>query len=459
MKLYFYIISIIVIGICSSSLSAQQAYPAAYDSIAQKIATTALMENRAYGMLADLCTNVGARIAGSPQAAKAVAWATKKMQDLGFQNVHTEPVMVPHWIRGHEEGSYSVDRKKKVSLHLCALGGSIGTSKNGIRAEVVQIKSWEELKAQGEHVKGKIVFFNRPMDRSIYHTGTAYGLAVDQRGHGATEAARYGAVAVLVRSMSTRLDNVPHTGQMVYDSTVTKIPAAAISTNDADVLDKEISQKKSVVVSLNLGCRMLPDVESANVIGEITGSELPREVLLVGAHLDSWDKGQGAQDDGAGVAHTLEMLRLMKELNLHPKRTIRVVLFMNEENGLSGGFAYANMRRPQEKLIGAIETDNGGFSPRGFGVTDTIVLSRLIRFAPLLNSIGADKIVRGHSGSDLYPLELQHVPTIGLQVDMQRYFDYHHSDSDVLATVNERELALGAAALAILSYAIAQEGI
>lgn len=454
--LFFITISICIVPIL---MSAQQAYPASYDSVSQKIVATALGENKAYDMLYDLCTNVGARITGSPQAAKAVVWATDKMKELGFQNVHTEPVMVPHWIRGHEEGSFVVNKSKKTKLHLCALGGSVGTPKKGINAEVVQVKSWDELKALGEQLKGKIVFFNRPMDRSLVNPGTAYGLAVDQRGRGAIEAAKYGAVAVLVRSMSTRIDDVPHTGQMRYDSAITKIPAAAISTNDANTLSNFLAKKKDIRVTLKLGCKMLPDVESANVIGELVGSELPEEVLVVGGHLDSWDKGQGAHDDGAGVVHSLEMLRLIKELNLHPKRTIRVVLFMNEENGLNGGMAYASQQRPHEKLLAAIETDNGGFSPRGFGVTDSVTQMKLVRFAPLLRFVGADRIVRGHSGADISPIEKQGVPTLGLQVDMQRYFDYHHSDSDVIQTVNERELELGATALAILAYVIAQEGI
>jgi hypothetical protein len=455
-RLYFITISICIVPIF---VSAQQAYPASYDSVSQKIVATALDENKAYGMLSDLCTNVGARLTGSPQAAKAIVWATAKMKELGFQNVHTEPVVVPHWIRVYEEGSFVVNKSKKIKLHLCALGGSIGTPKQGRTAEIVEVKSWDELKALGEQVKGKIVFFNRPMDRSLVNPGTAYGLAVDQRGRGAIEAAKSGAVAVLVRSMSTRMDDVPHTGQMRYDSVVTKIPAVAISTNDANTLSMLLSQKKNIRVTLKLGCKMLPDVESANVIGELVGSELPDEVLVVGGHLDSWDKGQGAHDDGAGVVHSLEMLRLIKELNLHPKRTIRVVLFMNEENGLNGGIAYAAQQRSHEKLLAAIETDNGGFSPRGFGVTDSVAQIRLARFAPLLRIIGADKIVRGHSGSDLSPLEKQGVPTLGLQVDGQKYFDYHHSDSDVIQTVNERELELGAAALAILAYVIAQEGM
>jgi carboxypeptidase Q len=431
-----------------------------YDSLSIKIIRTALGQNKAIEMLTELCTKIGPRITGSPQAANAVEWSRKKMEELGFQNVRTEPVIVKRWIRGTERGSYKIAGSKTAKkLNLCALGGSVATPQKGITSEIIEVKSWEELTALGENARGKIVFYNRPMDRSLISLGTAYGRAVDQRSRGAIEAAKHGAVAALVRSMTTQIDDVPHTGQMNYVDSIPKIPSAAISTNNANILGSLISEGKKIIVTLKLGCDTLAAVESANVIGEIVGSEKPDEVIVIGAHLDSWDKGQGAHDDGAGCAHVIEALRLIKELDLKPKRTIRVVLFMNEENGLNGGIAYAAKDRPNEKHIAAIESDAGGFSPLGFSVSDTSAYLKLSKYAELFRPINADHIRYGGGGADIYPLMKKGVPGIGLNVDGQKYFDYHHSDNDTIDKVNERELAIGAAAMAVLAYVIAQDGI
>lgn len=433
-----------------------------YDSVAVKMTATALGQNKAIEMLSDLCVKIGPRLAGSPQAAKAVEWAKQRMEEIGFQNVRTGPVKVLHWIRGPiEEACYSVGgEKKKVGLHICALGGSVATPGECITAEIVEVKSFEELKALGEVVKNRIVFFNRPMNRALINPGSAYGRAVEQRSRGAIEAAQCGAVAVLVRSLTTRYDDVPHTGQMKYDSSVVKIPAAAISTNDANTLSELMKQGNHISVTLKLTCKRFPDVESSNVIGEIIGKERPNEIVVIGAHLDSWDKGQGAHDDGAGCVHSIEALRLIRELGLKPKRTIRVVLFMNEENGLNGGLTYANEEHPGERHIAALESDAGGFSPCGFSVSDSTAQVKLLRYTSLFRPINADHIVRGSGGgSDISPLMKKGVVCIGLQVDGQKYFDYHHSDEDTIDKVNERELELGASAIAILAYIIAQEGI
>lgn len=436
--------------------------PGRYDSLALRIASTALGQNKAIGILGELCRGIGPRLAGSPQAAKAVQWAKKKMLEYGFQNVHMEPVMVPHWVRGPiEMGTYSVvGEKGKPRLHVCALGGSIGTPRKGVTAEIIEVKSWEELKMLRQSAKGKIVFFNRAMERTLINPGAAYGRAVDQRTYGAIEAAKVGAVAVLVRSMSTRIDTVPHTGQMKYDSSVTKIPAAAVSTSDANALGNLLAEGKRVLATLRLTCQRFPDVESANVIGEIVGSEKPAEVVVIGGHLDSWDKGQGAHDDGAGCVHSIEALRLVKESGLKPRRTIRVVLFINEENGLNGGLTYAAEKHPGERHIAAIESDAGGFSPSGFSVSDSLALLKLQSYARVFRPIGADHIVRGgEGGSDIGPLRKKGVVCLGLQVDGQKYFDYHHSDSDTIDKVNERELELGASAVATMAYIIAEEGL
>lgn len=434
---------------------------ASYEDVAARIIRTGLSTGKAYGLLSDLCLNIGHRLSGSPEAAKAVVWGKRMMEEYGLENVRLEPVMVPRWVRGRmEEGWIVRSSGKKIPLRICALGGSVGTPKEGITAGIVEVTSFEELRAMGDAAEGKIVFFNRPMDPTKYSTFEAYGGAVDQRGQGSVEAAKVGGVAALVRSMSTRIDDVPHTGAMGYNDSIPKVPGAAVSTRGAEILDSLLARDKQLKVHLNFSCETLPDVESADVIGELTGSEKPEEVIVVGGHLDSWDKGQGAHDDGAGCVQTIEALRILKNLGLHPKRTIRAVLFMNEENGLRGGMAYAAKDRPAETQIAAIETDAGGFTPRGFGVqADSAGVARLQRWAPLLRGIDADRITQGGGGADISPLAKRGVPTLGLRVDSQRYFDYHHSDSDTIDKVNERELELGATALAILCYVIAQEGM
>ena len=433
-----------------------------YQTLANQIISTGLSSCKAYAMLSELTSKVGARLSGSPQAAQAVEWAQRKMEEMGFDHVHLEPVTVPHWVRGpvEEASILGSSSDKNIPLKICALGGSIATPEEGITAEVVEVKSFDELKALGEKAKGKIVFFNRPLDRTKYSTFEAYGGAVNQRGQGAVEAAKAGGVAALVRSMTTRIDDIPHTGAMNYVDSIPKVPAAALSTIAANFLDSLLAEGKSVKVRLKLSCQTLPDVESANVVGELAGSEKPHEVIVIGGHLDSWDKGKGAHDDGAGCAHTLEALRLLKDLGFKPKRTIRAVMFMNEENGLRGAKAYASKDRPGEKHIAAIETDAGGFSPRGFGVqADSLVFDKIARWSYLLESIEADRIRKGGGGADISFLAKTGVPAIGLTPDRQRYFDYHHSDSDTIDKVNDRELELGAAAIAILAYVLAQEGI
>jgi carboxypeptidase Q len=444
----------------SSILVAQSPVVQKYDSLAVRIAKEALRSNNSFDMLEDLCTNIGNRISGSPQAAKAVLWAKAKMEELGFENVHLEAVMVPHWVRGPVEEAYLLlPSGQREKLKIAALGGSIATPPEGITAEVIEVKSFVELQKLGEKAKGKIVFFNRPMDRTLFQTFAAYGGAVDQRGRGAIMAARAGGVAALVRSMTTRIDDSPHTGAMGYVDTVAKVPSAAISTRGAENLSKLLAQGIPVRIQLKLSAQTLPDVESANVVGELRGTEKPNEVIVVGGHLDSWDIGFGAQDDGAGCVQTIEALRLLKKLGLKPMRTIRAVMFMNEENGDRGGIGYAAKDRPGEKHIAAIESDAGGFSPRGFGIGDSLTYIKIAPWGPLLRSFGADQITRGGGGTDIGPLAEKGVPLISLSVDSQRYFDVHHSENDNLAAVNERELALGAAAMAILTYVMAQEGL
>jgi carboxypeptidase Q len=441
-------------------LTAQSSVVQRYNADAQKIVKEALGSNMSMENLTDLCTKVGNRISGSPQAAKAVEWAKKKMEEYGFDNVRLEPVMVPRWVRGPiEEGYLLLPSGQKEKLKITTLGGSIGTPPEGITAEVIEVRSFDELHRLGNKAKGKIIFFNRPMDRTLISTFAAYGGAVDQRGGGAIMAARAGGVAALVRSMTTRVDNSPHTGGMGYVDTVKKVPGVAISTRGAEYLSKLLAKGTPVRIQLKLSAQMLDDVESANVVGELRGTEKPNEVIVMGGHLDSWDIGQGAQDDGAGCVQSIEALRILKKLELKPKRTIRAVMFMNEENGLRGGIGYAAKDRPGEKHIAALESDEGGFMPRGFGIADTAAYKRMSPWAPLLASFGADRIELGGGAADISPLAQKGVPLIALSVYTERYFDAHHSENDNLGAVNERELALGAAAMAILTYVLAQEGM
>lgn len=436
---------------------------ARYAEARAQVSQRGLRELGAYALLTELTGKVGARLSGSPQAAAAVEWGRKTMLAQGFTNVHLEPVRVPHWVRGKTEQAtlLASDSEKERKLAVCALGGSVATPRNGVTAEVVEVQSLDEARKLGERGKGKIVFFNRPFDAALTNTFAAYGGAVDQRYGGASAAAVSGAIAVLVRSMTLAKDDEPHTGAMGYTENLPQIPAAALSAQAADALSARLKQGGTVRVRLKLECQTLPDVESANVVGELVGTEMPNEVIVMGGHLDSWDKGVGAHDDGAGCVHALEALSLLKRTGLRPKRTIRVVLFMNEENGGAGGRAYAAAKRPDgERHIAAIESDSGGFAPRAFGVSAKPELfAKFAAWMPVLEPFGADKLLPEGGGADVGPLGAQGVPTVGLEPESQRYFDYHHSNNDTLDKVNPRELELGAIALALLAYMISEEGL
>ncbi|NIR51661.1 M20/M25/M40 family metallo-hydrolase [candidate division KSB1 bacterium] len=435
-----------------------------YSDVAKNIIETALSEGQAYDMLVELARDIGPRLSGSTEAAAAVEWGRQTMLDYDLDNVHLQEIMVPRWVRGPVEQAEVINSPTvgTKSLAVCALGGSVGTSELGVVGQVIEVKNFEEVKALGPKAKGKLIFYNRPMGPRRVNTFAAYGGAVNQRSRGAIEAAKVGAVAALVRSMTTRLDRVPHTGAMHYAKNVAKIPAAAISTVDANFLSDLLKRDESVRVRLRLSCQTLPDVPSANVIGEITGSELPEEIIVLGGHLDSWDKGHGAHDDGAGCVQSIEALRLIKSLGLQPKRSIRAVLFMNEENGQRGGKAYAQYADQNgSKHIAAIESDRGGFTPRGFTVkAENESFANIERLAHLFDPMAASRIIRGYGGVDIDPLNKRFgIPVLGLLVDSHRYFDYHHSANDTIDKVNERELELGAAAIAIMAYVLAMEGV
>lgn len=408
--------------------------------------------------------SVGPRLTGSPGAAAAVELSLRLMAELGFVNVHAEPVEVGHWVRGEvaEAEITASGTRAAVSLAVCALGGSVGTPDRGLTAPVVEVLALDELGRLGPKLKGKIVFFNRPMDRRLAEPFSAYGGAADQRVNGASAAARYGAVGVLVRSLTLREDRNPHTGLMKYDSGVPRIPAAAVSTLDAEVLSALLKREQGLSVSLRMNCRDMGRVTSANVIGELTGTDLPDEVILVGGHLDSWDLGVGAHDDAAGCAASLEALRLIKAVGLRPRRTIRVVLFMDEEFGGTGGRAYVRApQRKSERHLVAAESDRGGFVPVGLAVggRDSKVLEKITSYGSLFKPLGVSFIVPGGGGVDVAPLVEQGAEPAAVMINSQAYFDVHHSALDVVSSVQPRELELQAVILAALVYILAQEGI
>lgn len=429
----------------------------------KQIFDEALSKGKSYEMLYDLCTNIGPRLSGSPGAAAAVEWSRHVMERLDFDSVWLQPVLVPHWVRGQKETGRIISRKQgTIPVNVCALGGTIGTGPAGIAANIVEVKSLEELKALGTAgVKGKIVFFNRAMDPTRMNTFTAYGGAVEQRANGASEAAKYGAIAALVRSMGSNLEDYPHTGSMRYAPNVVKIPALAISTRHAEMLSQLLKEEKDLQVYLENHSVTLDDAPSFNVIGEIRGSEYPDEIIVVGGHLDSWDLGQGAHDDGAGCVQSIEVLRLFKQMGYKPKRTIRAVMFMNEENGLRGGLKYAELaEKNKEKHIAAIESDRGGFVPRGFTVpTDATAKAKVRSWKSLLEPYGLSDFTAEGGGADIGPLANQGVALLGFLPDSQRYFNYHHTAEDTIDKVDKRELELGAAAMAAMVYLIDQYGL
>lgn len=423
----------------------------------------AMRDCDAYDFLRQLTVVAPHRLSGSAGADAAVRFVHSRFLEHGFEPVVVESLMVPHWERGAvEEALLSLPgQEESIPLSVCALGGSVATSPEGLEAEVVEVRSFEELRALGEKARGKIVLFNRPMDPATISTFEAYGDAVDQRSTGAIEAARAGAIAVLVRSVTHAQDDVPHTGSMRYAEDVTQIPGAAISVAGARLLSSALRQTPNARVRLRLSCRTLPDRWSANVYGQITGTEFPTEVVLVGGHLDAWDKGSGAHDDGAGCAQAFEVLNILKKAGLKPKRTIRAVFFMNEENGNRGGAAYvAAPARNGERHIAAVESDRGGFAPRGFCVeADSAVLETIRAWLPLFDLLGAGSIELGGAGVDIDSLVKTGVPGFGLDVDDHRYFDLHHSANDTIDKVHPRELEMGAVIQALLCYLISEHGL
>ena len=457
-----YIIQIIFL-IQSIQLSIAQEKKHVYNI--SKIYNVALTNGKSYEWLDYLSNQIGGRLSGSLNADRAVKWGFKELNNLDLDKVFLEDVMVPKWVRGtFEYASIITGPGMSINVPICSLGGSIATPASGLRAQVIEVKSFEELEALGmKNIKGKFVFFNRPMPAGIIDTFEAYSVTRDQRSNGAERAAKYGAVGVIIRSMNLKLDDYPHTGNMSYGKLPNKmrIPAAAISTNGAELLSSMLSLNKNLYFYLKQDCKNLPDVKSYNVIGEIKGSDFPNEIIVVGGHLDSWDLGDGAHDDGAGIVQSMEVLNIFNKISYKPKRTIRVVLYMNEENGLRGGITYAkNAKNKNENHIFALESDAGGFSPRGFSFEASDNQFKKIKswetfFHPYLT----DRFTLGGSGADIGPLRNGKIVLAGLRPDSQRYFEFHHTANDTFEAINKRELELGAAAMTSMIYLVDQHGL
>jgi carboxypeptidase Q len=431
---------------------------AKYKDTVDKIVAAARADRGAYEKLAYLTDHIGNRISGSESLIKAIAWAAKAMKDDGHENVHTEKVMVPHWVRGAESAEITAPISRP--MHILGLGGTVATPKAGITAPVVVVHNWDELDAKQAQVKGAIVLFDVAMPKFSEEKGPGYGETVQYRGMGPVRAAKYGAVAVLMRSVTAHSLRTPHTGATNYKDDVTKIPAVAVTVEDSTLLAR-LAAEGPVKIHLRTEGHTLPDAESANVIGELRGRENPDEVVVIGGHIDSWDVGQGAHDDGAGIVTMMQALTTLRKLGLQPRRTIRVVCFTNEENGTHGGKTYAKDHADElARTVLAVESDSGGFAPRGFGIGVKPELldrakARIGDVASLLAPTFTLKVAAGHGGSDIGPMEPGGVPVVGLEVDNRTYFDYHHTDADTLDKVDPAVLADDVAAVAALAYVVA----
>jgi carboxypeptidase Q len=424
-----------------------------YQPVADRLISAALADSSAWNRLALLTDRFGSRISGSQALESAIDWIIAEMKRDGLQNVHGEPVTVSHWVRGAESATLLQPRQQR--LHMIGLGLSVGTPAGGITAPVLVVKSFDDLHAHAAEARGKIVLFNVPFAAGDPFAG--YGNTVVYRARGAIEAAKVGAVASLIRSVSTASMQNPHTGVMRYDSTVNRIPGAALSVEDAEMLARMQARGEPVLINLTMDESRLPDVTSRNVVAEIRGSTQPDQVVVLGGHIDSWDVGQGAMDDGGGAVAAWEALLLMKRLGLTPKRTVRVVLWTSEETGGIGGIAYAKAHAAEAgSHMLAMESDNGAFKPLGYRVTGSPeAAARIGEIASLMSSIGATKVQTGDPETDVEPLGPLGVPLIGLDVNPDRYFWYHHSEADTMDKLDPKEVAECVAAMAVMAYVVA----
>ena len=419
----------------------------AYRSDADRLIDAALGDSAAYERLTELVDRFGPRLSGSSNLEAAIDWILREMREDGLENVRGEPVMVPRWVRGNESVELLSPRRRM--LPMTGLGGSIGTPPQGITAEVLVVSSFDELAARADEARGKIVLFDPDW--------VNYGVTGDYRRRGAIPASRAGAVASLIRSATPYSMQTPHTGGMRYDSLVPPIPHAALTPEDARMLHRMQDRGERVFVRLKMEAQMLPDAQSRNVVAEIRGRERPEEVVVLGGHIDSWDVGQGAMDDGGGSVAAWEAVRLMQRLGLRPRRTVRVVLWTNEENGLRGANTYRDRYREQlDNHVLAMESDGGVFQPSGFGFTGSDEAYAILQqVGSLLDRIDAGTINRGGGGADIGPMMEEGVPGMGLQVDGTRYFWYHHTDADTIDKLDPEEMARCVAAMAVMAYVVA----
>jgi carboxypeptidase Q len=422
----------------------------------KQLYNSVLTQGKSYEWLQNLTSSIGGRLSGSPEAAKAVIWGEKLMKEVGLDSVWLQPLMVPHWVRGEKEiANYSINDKQK-NVQICALGFSIATPNTGILAEVVEVKSLEEAEKMGEQLRGKIVFFNGIFNNTFINTFKAYSGCVGMRYSGAMLCGKFGAKGVIVRSMTNGIDDNPHTGSMSYGDLPKEqyTPTAAISSKAAEILSADLKINPTLKFYFKQSCKTLADAPSFNVVGEIKGSETPKNIMVVGGHLDSWDLGDGAHDDGTGVVQSLEVAYLFKKNNIRPKNTLRVVFFMNEENGTRGAKKYAELAKlNKENHIGGLESDAGGHTPRGFSIDANTTNTALLQsWKKLLSPYGLHDFDKGGSGADISPLKNDEITLVGYRPDSQRYFDYHHTSIDTFDKVNKRELELGSASMASILY-------
>lgn len=430
----------------------------------KKISDEIMRNGKAHDLLRELTKGIGGRLAGSVQYTKAVQWGEASLKKLGADKVFLQECMMPNWKRGGKDLAAVVlqnGKKTNRSLDVLALGNSLGTGGKPLVAEVVAVQDFDEMEAKKDQLKGKIVYFNNKFNPTNIQTFKSYGEAGQYRRSGPSRAAKYGAVGVMIRSLTEATDNNPHTGTTGYDEAFPKIPAIALGNYDADYI-WSITRNSNIKVSMTTNGSFGPDVVGHSVVAELTGTEFPNEYITVGGHLDSWDVNEGAHDDGAGIVQTIEIMRTLKALGYKPKRTLRFVLFANEENGMRGGNKYAEeAKKNNEKHVFALESDAGGFTPRGFGFTvSSAQLTKIQNWLPLLKPYGTEFLQAGGGGADIGPLNKTFgTPIAGLMPDSQRYFDIHHARSDVFENVNKRELHLGAVNMAALIYLVDQYGL
>ncbi len=438
---------------CLLATTPLTAQTAAEREVAAKLAGAALIDGKAWDKLAYLTDRIGHRLSGSEGLEKAVTWTAEEFKRDGIPRVWTEEVMVPHWVRGEEQARIVAPVEWKLAL--LALGGSVGTPEGGITAEVIEVDSLEQLNERKDEVKGKIVLFNKAIEAG-FDAKYGYGSAVPMRVVGPSRAARHGAVGMLIRSLGTADFRLPHTGTLRYEDGLPKIPSAAIASEGAELIHRLLASGDPVKVHMELGAKTLPDALSHNVIADIPGREKPEEIVLIGGHLDSWDVGQGAHDDGAGCAIVMEVMRLIQKSGMQPRRTIRAVLFTNEENGLRGGRDYEK-RHGHETHVAAIESDSGGAEPVGFGVSaGEGGVAMIEEIASMLEFIDAHRVASRGGGADISPLRVHGVPLMNLRQQSFNYFDYHHTEADTLDKIDRQNLNKNVAALTVMTWLLAE---